>query len=169
MRSILPSLTKTLFKGSSEHLEMLAWIIDPPRLNRLYITFFNAEGTGKGPHIAFSTEAIIVKFLLRPSEYGVLGVHPMHGVRMVAFIPRVGLHLVLASCFHVGTPLYLRRSHTRTKLAQDDIENTLWLDLLRSFVAVKNPRLSEEFVSRIAPAVLLKNLSGQERQKFCPP
>jgi hypothetical protein len=72
---------------------------------------------------------------------------------MAAFIPRAGLHLALASCFHVGRPLYLRRSYTRTTLAQDDIENTLWLDLLRSFVAVKNLHLSEEFVPRIAPAV----------------
>jgi hypothetical protein len=36
---------------------------------------------------------------------------------------------------------------------QDDVEITLWLDLLRSFVAVKNLYLSDEFGPRIAPAL----------------
>ena len=36
---------------------------------------------------------------------------------------------------------------------QDDVENTLWLDLLRPFTAVNNLYLSEEFVPRIAPAL----------------
>jgi hypothetical protein len=34
---------------------------------------------------------------------------------------------------------------------QDDVENTPWLDLLRSFVTVKNLYLSKEFVPYIAP------------------
>jgi hypothetical protein len=36
---------------------------------------------------------------------------------------------------------------------QDDVESTLWLDLLRSFVAVKDLYLSGELVSSIAPAL----------------
>ena len=36
---------------------------------------------------------------------------------------------------------------------QDDVENTLWLELLRPFAAVKNLYLCKEFVPRIAPAL----------------
>jgi hypothetical protein len=48
----------------------------------------------------------------------------------------------------------------------DDVENTLWLDLLRSFVAVKNLYLSEEFVPRIAPA--LQELVGGRTTDILP-
>jgi hypothetical protein len=37
---------------------------------------------------------------------------------------------------------------------QDNIENTLWLELLHPFTAVKNLYLSEEFARRIVPALL---------------
>ena len=40
-RSVLPVLTDFVFKGVSEYLEYLMALIDAPRLNELYITFFN--------------------------------------------------------------------------------------------------------------------------------
>ena len=49
---------------------------------------------------------------------------------------------------------------------QDDVDNTLWLDLLRSFVAVKSLYLSEEFVPRIAPA--LQELVGGRTAEVLP-
>ena len=49
---------------------------------------------------------------------------------------------------------------------QDDVENTLWLDFLRPFVAVKNLYLSEEFVPRIAPA--LQELVGRRTTEVLP-
>ncbi|KAF8500307.1 hypothetical protein F5888DRAFT_1373845 [Russula emetica] len=49
--------------------------------------------------------------------------------------------------------LYIFESLNRQPRWQDDVENTLWLDLLRSFVAVKNLYLSEKFVPRIAPSL----------------
>jgi len=49
---------------------------------------------------------------------------------------------------------------------QDDVENTLWLDLLRSFVAVKNLYLSGECISRIAPA--LQELVGGRTTEVLP-
>ncbi len=48
----------------------------------------------------------------------------------------------------------------------DDVENTLWLDLLRSFVAVKNLYLSGECISRIAPA--LQELVGGRTTEVLP-
>ena len=49
---------------------------------------------------------------------------------------------------------------------EDDVENTLWLDLLRSFVAVKNLYISKEFVPRIAPA--LQELVGRRTTEALP-
>ena len=49
--------------------------------------------------------------------------------------------------------LYIFEDQTYLPCWQDDFENTLWLDLLRPFVAVKDLYLSEEFVPRIAPAL----------------
>jgi hypothetical protein len=49
---------------------------------------------------------------------------------------------------------------------QDDVENTLWLDLLHPFAAVKILYLSEELVPRIAPA--LQELVGGRTTEVLP-
>ena len=50
--------------------------------------------------------------------------------------------------------LYILENRNEEPLRwQDDIENTLWLDLLFSLVALKNLHLPEEFVPRVAPAL----------------
>jgi hypothetical protein len=49
---------------------------------------------------------------------------------------------------------------------QDDVENTLWLELLHPFAAVKDLYLSEEFVLRIAPA--LQELVGGRTAEVLP-
>jgi hypothetical protein len=49
---------------------------------------------------------------------------------------------------------------------QDDVENTLWLNLLRSFVVVKNLYLSVKYVQRIAPA--LQELVGGRTTEILP-
>jgi hypothetical protein len=56
--------------------------------------------------------------------------------------------------------------HSRRPYWQDDVENTQWLDLLRSVVAVKNIYLSDEFVPRIAPA--LQELVGGKTAEVLP-
>ena len=48
----------------------------------------------------------------------------------------------------------------------DDVDNTLWLDLFRRFVAVKNLHLSGEFVPRIASA--LQELVGGRTTEVLP-
>jgi hypothetical protein len=48
----------------------------------------------------------------------------------------------------------------------DDVEDALWLDLIRSFVAVKNLYLSDEFVPRIVPA--LQELAKVRMTDFLP-
>ena len=49
---------------------------------------------------------------------------------------------------------------------QDNIENSLWLELLRPFSIVKNFHLSKEFVPRIAPA--LQELAGGRTTEMLP-
>jgi hypothetical protein len=49
---------------------------------------------------------------------------------------------------------------------QGDIENTLWLELLRPFAAVKNLYLCKELVPRIAPA--LQELVGGRTTEVLP-
>ena len=139
-RSILPSLIKILFKGASEYLEeILAWI-DAPRLNLLHITFFNQiifdtpqlfQFIGRRPtlrapekgHIAFSSKAIIVKFPSQTFDYGVLSV-------------RIQCRASEWVC--TLEELYIFDDRVHPPRWQDDVENTLWLDLLHPFAAVKN-------------------------------
>jgi hypothetical protein len=45
--------------------------------------------------------------------------------------------------------------------SKDDIENGLWLQLLRPFTAVKNLYLSEEFALRIGPALQEPGAGGR--------
>jgi hypothetical protein len=49
---------------------------------------------------------------------------------------------------------------------QNDDENTLWLDLLHSFIALKNLYISEKFVPRISRA--LQELVGGRTTGFLP-
>jgi hypothetical protein len=170
-RSILPSLTKIRFKGASEYLEEILARIDAPRLNALHITFFNQiifdtpqlfqfisrRPTLRAPekgHISFNSKAIIVKFPSQTSNYERLSVE----------IPCTASEWQLSSLEQVCTSslppvsaledLYIFEDRLNPPPRwQDDVENTLWLDLLRSFVAVKNLYLSKKFAPRIAPAL----------------
>ena len=65
----------------------------------------------------------------------------------------------------VGCSTYLS-IHISHHVGKDDVENSLWLDLLRSFVAVKNLYLSEEYAPRIAPA--LQELVGERTSEVLP-
>ena len=182
-RSILPSLTLILFKGASKYLEEIVTWIDAPRLNELHIAFFNqiifdtpqlfqfisqrpTLRTLEKAHIAFSSKFIIVKLPSRSSDYGVLSVE----------IPCAVSEWQLSSLEQVCTSslpppstledLYIFEDRGHPPCWQDDVENTLWLDLLRSFIAVKNLYLSEEFVARIAPA--LQELVGERTTEVLP-
>ena len=169
-RSILPNLTKIRFKGASEYLEVILARIDAPRLDELHITFFNQaifdtpqlfqfisrrptlRAQEKG-HIVFTSGAIIVESPSQTSDYGPLG------VRILCTASEWQLSSLEQVCTSSLPPvstledLYISEYRYGRPHWQDDVENTLWLDLLRSFVAVKNLYLSKEFVPRIAPAL----------------
>jgi hypothetical protein len=168
-RSILPNLTEIRFDGTSEYLEEILARIDAPRLDELHIIFFNQiifdtpqlfqfisrrptlRAPGKG-HIAFDPWAFFVGFPSQTSDYDVLSVR----------IPCMASKSQLSSFEQVCTSslppistledLYIHEDKFWRQRWRD-IDNMLWLDLLRSFVAVKNLYLSEEFMAYIAPAL----------------
>jgi hypothetical protein len=181
-RSILPSLTKFWFEGTSEYLEKILARIDAPRLNRLEISFFNQiifdtpqlfqfisrTPTLRAPkmgRITFDPTAIVVRFSSQTSDCGVLSVEVLCTASEWQLS---SLEQVCASSLPpVSTleDLYIVEDRYPPHW-QDDVENSLWLDVLRPFVAVKNLYLSEEFVPRIAPA--LQELVGGRTTEVLP-
>ena len=182
-RSILPSLTKIRFKGASEYLEVILAQIDAPRLNEMHITFFNQiifdtpqlfqfisrtptlRALDKG-HIAFDSEAVIVKLPSQTSGYGVLNVE----------IPSTASEWQLSSLVQICTSslpplfmledLYIFDDPMHPPRWQDDVDNTLWLELLHPFASLKNFYLCEKFVPRIASA--LQELVGDRATEALP-
>jgi F-box-like len=169
-RSILPSLTEIQFKGASEYLEDILARIDAPRLNELHITFFNQitfdtpqlfqfisrRQTLRAPEkgkVKFSSMAIIVEFPSQTSDYDVLSVE----------ISCTASEWQLSSLEQVCTSslppvstledLYIFEDRKNPPCWPDDVGNTLWLELLHSFAAVKNLYLCEKIARRIAPAL----------------
>jgi hypothetical protein len=165
-RSVLPSLTEIEFRGASEYLEEILARIDAPRLEKLRIHFFNQitfdtpqlfqfinrSPTLRAPEegcIKFNAEAILAKF--------------PYGVAVSVGILCTELEWQLSSLEQVCTSslpllslledLVICKEEDYLPDWEDDVENTLWLDLLRSFVAVKNLYLSEDFAPCVAPAM----------------
>ena len=182
-RSILPSLTKILFKGASEYLEEILARIDAPRLNLLHITFFNQivfdapqlfqlisrRPTLRAPekgYISFNSKAIIVKFPSQTSDYGVLSVRIQCTASEWQLSSLVGVCTSSLPPLSTLVDLYIFDDRVHPPRWQDDVENTLWLELLHPFSAVKNLYLCEELAPRIAPA--LQELVGGRTTEVLP-
>ena len=180
----LLSLTKIRFKGASEYLEEILARIDAPRLNELLITFFNQiifntpqlfqlisrrptlSALEKG-HILFDHRLVIVKF---PSQ-----ISNNNRVLSVA-IPCTALEWRISSLEQVCTTslppvstledLYIYEGSSMRPRWQNNVENTLWLELLRPFAAMKNLYLDERIAERITPA--LQELVGARTTEVLP-
>ena len=117
-------------------------------------------------HITFSLNAISVKFPSQTSDYGVLGV----GILCTASEWQLSsLEQFCTSSLPPVTTLEdlsILENRRNPPRWQDDVENTLWVDFLRSFAALKNLYLSEKFVPRIAPA--LQELVGGRTTEVLP-
>ena len=180
-RTVLPALKSLRFKGVIEYLELLVARIDTPRLGSLGITLFN--------QIVFDTPQT-TQFISRTSSLNALGEARLAfdgyaaEVRLSSQTPGFGQILVRIPCrefdwqissleqvctsslppLFVLENLYLREEgHPNWK---DNIENTLWLELLHPFFAVKNLYLSERFALLIAPA--LQELVGGRTTEVLP-
>jgi hypothetical protein len=169
-RSILPSLAEIRFKGASEYLEAVLARIDAPRVKHLGIIFFNQiifdtpqllqfisrRSTLIAPekgHITFDFRTILVTLRSRTSDFGELRVEiPSTASEW----QRLFLEQICTSSLtplYTLEDLYIRVFSYWRPCGQGDVVNTTRLDLLRSFVAVKNLYLSERFMRGIAPTL----------------
>ena len=173
-RPILPSLTKIKFEGDSEYLEEILARIDAPRLIDLHVTFLDHDifdapqlfqfisrrptlRASENGYIALNSRTIFVKFPSQTSDHGVLSVEMERKDEM-----RTSRDEICHSHGISGLEnIYIFEERGYLPQRQDNVENSLWLDLLRLFVAVKNLYLSKEFVPRIAPALQLALVRGK--------
>ena len=161
--------------------------IDAPRLSDLCIIFFNqidfdtprlAQFINRTPtfrerdeaHVQFDDSIVNVKFTGRTHEFG----FPASRIEISCREPDWQLSSIAQVCNSSLPPLfmvedlYIERQYysLRVPWKTDAVENTLWLELLLSFTAVKNLFLSEEFVPGIAAA--LQELVGGRTTEVLP-
>jgi hypothetical protein len=166
-RSVIPALKKFLFKGVIEYLEDLVTFIDAPQLSVLDITFFNqidfdfprlAQFINRTPTIRALDEAH-VQFhdngasVALPLGYGSLL------ITISCREPDWQLSSIEQVCNSSLQPLstvevlYIKHKYSQLVWKNDAIENTLWLQLLLPFTAVKDLYVSREFAPGIAAAL----------------
>ena len=162
--SVIPALHYFLFKGVIEYLEDLVTDIDTPQLGELYITFFN--------QIDFDTPRL-AQFINRTPKlwkhdatvqfndnFAIVGLSP--GTLRITVSCREpdwqlsSIEQVCNSSLHpLSTVEVLKIKHRCSELVwrNNAIENTLWLQLLLPFTAVKTLYLCKEFTPGIAAAM----------------
>ena len=182
-RFVLPVLTEFFFEGVSEYLDDLVARIDAPRLKKLDISFFNQilfdtpqlvqfisrTSALKAPekaHVIFMESVAMVKLSSRASDYGDLSVAILceNTDWQVS-----SLEQVCTSClpsFSTLEDLCISEDLDLQPDWQDNIENSLWLELLQPFAAVKNLYLSREFAPHIVPS--LQDLVGERTTEVLP-
>ena len=169
-RSILPVLTYFRFKGVCEYLEDIITCINTPRLHYLSITLFNQivfetpqfiQFISRSPIweafekavVVFSKTDARVRLSSQTSGYGTLNM----AISCIELDWQVSsMEQVCTSCLpplSTLEDLYIYEGPYSQQVWKDNIENTLWLELLRPFTGVKNLYLSEKFASLITPAV----------------
>ena len=182
-RSILPVLTSFWFKGVCEYLEDVMTCINAPQLNKLYITLFNqiafdmpqfTQFINRSPTLELFKKAIVV-FEDGGAWFNLLPQISSHGTLNIT-IPCIESDWQVSSMEQVCTSclpplstledLYIFESPYSKPVWKDNIENTLWLELLRPFPAVKNLYLSDKFASLIASA--LQELTGGSTTEVLP-
>ena len=182
-RYVHPTLTKFRFKGASEYLEDLVARIDAPRLGKLKITVFNQiifdmpqfiqfisrTPALKAPdeaHVMFGDSVSEVNFSSQTSDFEDFEVKiPCNDLDWQIS----SLEQVFTSCLpHFSTLEGLSIDSQGGWLPewQDNVENTLWTELLHPFTSVKNLYLCEEFAGRIVPA--LQELAEDRRIEVLP-
>ena len=169
-RSVLPALDEFFFKGVTEYLEELVVRIDTPQLSYANITFFNqidfdcpqlAQFINCTPalrgqdeaHVQFKDNTANVRLRHRTES----DIDDLR-INVLCEEPDWQLSSVEQIC-NLLPPLswvedlYIDHRYSERVWKNDAIENTLWLELLHPFIAVKNLYLSKEFGPGIAAAL----------------
>ena len=177
-RSILPTLTTLHFKGVTEYLEELVIGIDTPHPRFLWITFFNqidfdtprlAQFINCTPvlraldeaHVEFNDDFAHVQ-LSASESFPTLNLK----IEISCREPDWQLSSIEQLCNSSLDPLsnvedfYIEHQYKRIVWKNDAIENTLWLQILLPFTAVKNLYLSKEFAPGIV-ATLQELVGGR--------
>jgi hypothetical protein len=169
-RSVLSVLTEFEFKGDGEYLDDLVAHIDAPRLNKLFIKVFNdivfdtpqlmrficRTPTLKSPekvHVTFSeVDATVHLSSLTPRDNSL---HVEISCRELDWQVSLMHQVLTLSLPPLSTveDLYINENTSWLAQWQDNIENSLWLELLLPFRTVKNLYLSDKLARRIGPAL----------------
>ena len=184
-RSILPTLSRLDFKGITEYLEELVTRIDTPQLDQMLIIFFNqidfdcprlAQFINCTPtlraldeaHVQLfdSTACVNLRYRTSQSVFDDLTIaiscrEPDWQLSSIEQVCNFSLHPI--STVEV---LCIDRRYSQLVWKDDGIENTLWLELLLPFTAVKNLYLSKEFAAGIAAT--LEELVGSRITEVLP-
>jgi F-box-like len=173
-RSILPVLKRLNFEGVTEYLEELVTRIDAPQLDELEITFFNQIDfdtprlaqfinctptlrVRDGAHVSFDYSTAYVELLYQTSESDFT--QPLISISCRCGELDWQLSFIEQVCNSSLPPipmvedLYIRHLSPSLVWKNDAIENTLWLQFLLPFTAVKNLYVSKEFAPGIAAAL----------------
>ena len=176
-RSVIPALTYLSFKGVVEYLEDLVTGIDAPQLYLMYISFFNqidfdtpqlAQFINRTPKLRTRDEAYVLFKDTLPNV--MLQPRPLD-ITISCREPDWQLSSIVQVCnsLHpISTVEVLSVENRYWKLdwKNDAIENTLWLQLLLPFTAVKDLYLSKEFSLGVAAA--LEELVGRRITEVLP-
>ena len=183
LRSVLPALRTLRFKGVGEYLEDLVARIDAPRLYSLTITMFNQILFDTPHFIQFVSRTPTLKALkkarlaFRNDAAAVVLSSPPDGYKEleVEILCRQSdwqvssLEQVCNLCLPSLSALEDLNIHENLKSPpdwRDNIENTLWLEVLRPFSGVTNLYLSEKLAPSIAAA--LQELVGSRTMEALP-
>jgi hypothetical protein len=172
IRFVIPALLRFTYKGVIEYLEDLISRIHTPKLDYIRITFFiqtdfntprlaqfinsTPELEKCGVTVLFCDDSAIV--MLSPGspslKIEISRSKPDRQLSSIEQICNSSLYQALSTVEY----LYIQHYYWQRVWKDDDIENTLWLQFLLPFTAVKNLYLFKEFVPGIAAA--LQELDG---------
>ena len=179
-RSVIPALHYFRFKGVIEYIEDLVAFIDAPQLKSLHITFFNqidfdfpqlAQFINRTPKLGALDKAHVQFF----NDFARVGHQPGTGTLGISISCREpdwqlsSIEQVCNSSLHALSTvevLYIEHEYWQLVWKNDAIENTLWLQLLHPFTAVKDLYVSKEFAPGIAAA--LQELVGARIAEVLP-
>jgi hypothetical protein len=180
-RSVILALVVLQFQGVTEYLEDLMTFIDTPQLDAMYITFFNqidfdiprlaqfinrtfkfAKPDARA-HVEFNNYGVYLKLELESGTFqiGIPCEEPDWQLSSIEQVCNSFLHPL-----SMAEDLYIDYGYYQLVWKDNLIENTLWLQLLLPFTAVKNLYLSKHFSLGIAAA--LKELTGSRITEVLP-
>ena len=183
-RSILPALGEFVFTGVTEYLEDFVARIDAPQLNYMWIHFVNDVDFDCPRLTQFINRTQIISELNNASvgfsesiaKVSLFGESDEYSDPIPIVIsciepdwPLLSVEQVYNSFVHLSTVEYLYISHQRDLVWEDGAtEDTLWLQLLRRFTAVKNFYLSKEIAPVVAAVLQDSELIGDGISEVLP-